>query len=76
MRSATLAAINRFLAVVFGVALGVAMAVAVFTACLTIKYPNNPRDSGLPNFAVALILAAPVGAVLGGIVGAIVPLKK
>ncbi len=67
---------NRAIAVLLGAMIGAALAVAVFTAYLSINYPNNPRDSGLPNFAVAMILAGPVGVVLGGVIGALVPLRK
>lgn len=56
-----------------GAGLGAIVAVVVFTLYLTVKYPNNPRDSGLPNFAVAIILASPVGAVVGGVLGALIP---
>jgi hypothetical protein len=55
--------------------IGGVVAVAVFTAYLSLNYPNNPRDSGLPNFAVAIILAGPVGVVLGAVIGAFVPLR-
>jgi hypothetical protein len=67
--------LNRAIAVFLGAFLGAVLAVAVFTAYLSLSYPNNERDSGLPNVAVALILAAPVGLVLGGVIGAVVPLK-
>lgn len=56
-----------------GAFLGALGAIIAFTLFLTVKYPNNPRDSGLPNFVVAIILASPVGAVVGAIVGALVP---
>ncbi len=67
---------NRALAVLLGALIGAVVAVAVFTAYLSINYPNNPRDSGMPNFAVAIILAGPVGAVLGAVIGAFIPVRK
>lgn len=64
---------NRATRTFLGAVLGAVVAVVAFTMFLTVKYPNNPRDSGLPNFAVAIILASPVGAVVGAVLGALIP---
>lgn len=59
--------------ILIGAFLGAVVAVVVFTVVISVTHPNNARDSGLPNFAVAIILAGPVGTVVGGIIGALIP---
>ncbi|HZH98553.1 MAG TPA: hypothetical protein VEX38_06245 [Fimbriimonadaceae bacterium] len=63
---------SRGYLILIGGILGATMVVTAFAIWLNLKYPNNYRDSGMPDLAVALILAGPPGFLLGGIAGALV----
>ena len=67
---------TRLAMIVTGAAVGLVVAVSAFTVYISLNYPNNSRDSGLPNFAVAIVLAGPIGGIVGAIIGAVVPRTK
>lgn len=58
--------------ILIGGGVGLVAAIALFSAYLSFRYPNNYRDSGLPNAAVALILAGPWGLAMGAALGALI----
>lgn len=47
-----------------------------FAVVTDLRYPNYMRDSGMPSWAVGIILFGPIGAVAGAILFALWPGSK